>query len=191
MTVYKELQNFINEFNKNNDIDFAIDSIRIEFSKEHKLDGLKQLGIWKKLQKNSNILHKLKNRLVVDEVTSAYQLENHNIYFYNKKDPSKKYRKAEMVIFGMKQYHKEAPPHHIVEKIVNMLTYKTSKNDTNIDVCFDMKVKPNIENLKNHYYVKRYVKPDTRKPTDTYYVNDTGISMLDKIVSITRHLKTA
>lgn len=37
-----------------------IDSIRIEFQKQYKKERLDCLGNWNKLQKNSNILHKLK-----------------------------------------------------------------------------------------------------------------------------------
>jgi len=188
MNTYKELLNFINEFNKNNDVEFEIDSIRIEFSKQHKLNELKQLGNWKRLLKNSNILYKLKNRLAVDEVTSAYQLEKQNIYFYNKKDETKKYRKAEMVIFGMKQYHKEPPPHSLVEKIVNMLTFKTSKVNSNIDVCFDMKIKPKINNLKAFFELKQY-RSKSGKLTDTFYINSTYDNMIEKITIYNKALK--
>ena len=44
MNILQELENFINEFNINNNEDFAIDSIRIDFSKQHKKENLEQLG---------------------------------------------------------------------------------------------------------------------------------------------------
>ena len=52
MNTLQELENFINEFNINNNEDFAIDSIRIDFSKQHKKENLEQLGNWKKINKN-------------------------------------------------------------------------------------------------------------------------------------------
>ena len=80
MNTLQELENFINEFNLNNDEDFAIDTIRIDFSKQHKKENLEQLGNWKKINKNDKkIMNKLKKGLTDDEVTSAYQLENLNI----------------------------------------------------------------------------------------------------------------
>ena len=79
MKILQELEQFINEFNQNNNETFTIDSIRIEFQKQYKKEWLDKLGKWNKLQKNSNILHKLKKRLSDDEVTSVYQLENYSI----------------------------------------------------------------------------------------------------------------
>jgi len=103
MNTLQELEDFINEFNQDNDEDFEIDSIRVEFSKQYKQEALNRLGEWRKIKKNSNILHKLKKRLSEDEVTSAWRLEKHNIYYYNMQDKPK-YRKAELVIFGMKHF---------------------------------------------------------------------------------------
>ena len=184
MNTLQELENFINEFNINNNEDFAIDSIRIDFSKQHKKENLEQLGNWKKINKNDKkIMNKLKKRLTLDEVTSAYQLENYNIYYYNSNKDKPKYRIATMVIFGMKQYHKEPPPYQIVSKIISIL-----KNITNIDLCLDMKQKPNIELLKNHFYLKRFVTKDG-VITDTYYINDTGFLMLDKITIYNKAIK--
>ena len=185
MNTLQELENFINEFNLNNDEDFAIDSIRIDFSKQHKKENLEQLGNWKKINKNDKkIMNKLKKRLTLDEVTSAYQLENYNIYYYNSNKDKPKYRIATMVIFGMKQYHKAPPPQNIVTKIISIL-----KNITNIDLCFDMKQKPNIELLKKHFELKRYFDKKIKAYTDTYYINDTNILMIDKITIYNKAIK--
>ena len=175
MNVLQELEDFINEFNQLNDIDFEIDSIRIEFSKQYKLERLKEVGNWSKVQKNSNILHKLKKRLVVEEVTSAYRLEKQNIYYYNKRDDTKKYRNAEMVIFGIKQYHKCPPPRNLIGKILSIL-----KDVSNIDICFDMKRKPNLESLSNKFYLKQFITNDGVF-TDTYYINQTFNDMIEKV----------
>ncbi|MCT7911050.1 hypothetical protein N5912_04360 [Arcobacter lacus] len=179
MNVLKELENYINEFNKNNQIEFSIDTIRIDFKKQYKLSKLEELGEWKKIdKKDKRIMDKLKRRLRDDEVTSAYQLENYNIYFYNSNKDKPKYRIATMVIFGLKQYHKKPLPHQIVSNIISIL-----KNISNIDLCFDMKIKPNLTKLNNHFNLQRY------KLEDTYYINETNILMLDKITIYNKAIK--
>ncbi len=185
MNTLQELENFINEFNINNNEDFAIDSIRIDFSKQHKKENLEQLGNWKKINKNDKkIMNKLKKRLTLEEVTSAYQLENYNIYYYNSNKDKPKYRIATMVIFGLKQYHKAPPPQNIVTKILSIL-----KNITNIDLCLDIKQKPNLELLKKHFELKRYFDKKIKAYTDTYYINDTNILMIDKITIYNKAIK--
>ncbi len=185
MNTLQELENFINEFNQNNNEDFSIDTVRIDFSKQHKKENLEQLGSWKKINKNDKkIMAKLKKRLTLDEVTSAYQLENYNIYYYNSNKDKPKYRIATMVIFGLKQYHKEPPPQNIVTKILSIL-----KDITNIDLCFDMKQKPNLERLKKNFELKRYFDKKIRVYTDTYYINDTNILMIDKITIYNKAIK--
>lgn len=182
MNILQELEDFINDFNRNEEIDFGIDSIRIEFQKQHKLENLKEIGTWKKVGKNSDILHKLKKRLSDDEVTSAYRLEDHQVYYYNMQDKPK-YRKATLVIFGMQQYHKEAPPKEIIVKILSIL-----KNVSNIDLCFDMPYKPNYEALSRYFTLTPYRTKDGVL-TDTRYINDTGVLMLDKITMYDKAFK--
>lgn len=187
MNPLQELYNFINEFNQNNDEEFEIDTIRIEFSKQHKKEKLEELGQWKKINKNDKrIMDKLKKRLEADEVTSAYQLEKYNIYYYNSNSDKPKYRKAIMVIFGMKQYHKEPPPHQIIERIVSIL-----KNISNIDLCLDIKQKPNIQALSNIYELKQYFDKKIKAYTDTYYINKTNILMIDKVTIYNKALKNS
>ena len=183
MNTLQEIQDFINEFNTNNDENFIIDSIRINFSKQHKKDKLEELGNWQRLQKNSNILHKLKKRLLDNEITSVMRLENHNIYYYNSNKDKPKYRTATMVIFGLKQYHKDPPPQQIVNKIISIL-----KNITNIDLCLDLQYKPNIELLKKYYYLKQFITKNGLY-TDTYYINDTRVLMIEKITIYNKAIK--
>lgn len=174
MNILQELEDFINEFNQKNDVDFSIDSIRIEFQKQHKLESLKELGKWRKVGKNSDILHKLKKRLTDDEVTSAYRLAYHPVYYYNMQDKPK-YRKATLVIFGMKQYHKAPPSKEIIVKILSIL-----KDITNIDLCLDMPYKPNYEALSRYFILTPYRTKDGIL-TETRYINDTGVLMLEKV----------
>jgi hypothetical protein len=89
-----------------------------------------------------------------------------------------------MVIFGMKQYKKEPPPQHLVSKIITIL-----KDITNIDLCLDIKQKPNIELLKKHFELKRYFDKRIKAYTDTYYINDTNILMIDKICIYNKAIK--
>lgn len=169
-----EIREYISEFNSDNNIDFEIDTIRVKFSKQHKLETLNSLGKWHKLTKSSNILYKLKQRLNDDEVTSVYRLENLNIYYYNERTPPK-YRNAMLVIFGMEQYHKASPPKELISKILSVL-----KNVTNLDVCFDTSIKPDLNKLKEYFYITQYINKDGVF-TNTHYINDTGVLMLEKI----------
>jgi len=175
MNILISLENYIKEFNTYHNIEFSIDSIRIEFSKQYKLDKLKAVGTWKKINKNSNILHKLKKRLVENELTSAHRLENENIYYFNSNKDKPQYRKAELIIFGMQQYHKEPPPRDIIIQILSIL-----KDVSNIDICYDMKQKPNIKALQNKFKVNQYISKDGIF-TNTYYINETNIDMIERI----------
>ena len=184
MGTLQQLQDFISEFNQNNEIDFEIDSIRIAFSKQHKKEKLDALGSWHKINKNDKkIMEKLKKRLAVDEVTSAYQLDDLNIYYYNKKDITKKYRKAEMVIFGLTQYHKDPPPHQVVNKIISIL-----KDISSVDICFDMKEKPNIDNLSKYFDLTQY-RTKNSVLTNTFYINETFNEMIETIVIYDKQYK--
>ncbi len=188
---YKNCTSYIQEFNKNNQISMNIDTIRIKFNKQHKLEELKALGNWHKLDKsNSQIKNKLIARLDLEELTSVYQLENHNIYFYNSREDRPKYRKATLIIFGMKQYHKSPPPKSIIERLFNLLTFGTSKNDINLDICYDMETKPNIENLSKYFKLSQYWN-GKGKISDTFYINDTSILMLDKICIYNKAIKNS
>jgi len=187
MNILTEIENFINEFNKLEDEDFNIDSIRIEFNKQRKLQRLKELGNWCKIDKNNQtILAKLKKRLTDNEITSAYRLEKYNIYYYNKRDTqTNKYRSAELVIFGIKQYHKEPPPRELTSKILSIL-----KDVSNIDLCLDIQYKPNLEKLKQLFTLEPYIT-DTGVVTDTRYINKPEITMIEKIIIYNKQIKNS
>jgi len=184
MEILEELEEFINEFNQDNSVDFSIDSIRVEFSKKYKLEPLQELGEWKKLKKNSNILFKLKKRLIHDEITTAYQLEKHNIYFYNMQD-APKYRKAIMVIFGLKQYHQEPPPRTLVSRILTIL-----KDVTNLDVCLDVPYQPKLEKFRRNYILDQYITPKGVK-TQTHYINNPHIMGIEKVTIYNKGFKNS
>ena len=182
MNILQELEDFIKEFNQDKGEDFSIDSIRIEFSKQHKQDDLKELGNWSKIKKSSNILAKLKKRLTDNEITSAWRLEDHNIYYYNMQD-APKYRRATLVIFGMKQYHKAPPPRELISKALGIM-----KNVSNIDICLDLPYKPNLEALSKYFTLTPFITSDG-VITDTSYINNTGITMIDKITIYNKGFK--
>ena len=75
----------------------------------------------------------------------------------------------------MKQYHKEPPKRELIIKLLSIL-----KNASNIDICLDLPYKPNLEALKKHFDVKQYFTKE-RVPTDTYYINNPFINMIEKI----------
>lgn len=189
MNILKELEDFIQDFNTLNDVDFNIDSVRVEFSKQYKLEELKKVGEWTKLKKNSPLIPKLKKRLLFDEVTSAYRYGDENIYFYNSNKDKPKYRKAVLVIFGMQQYHKDPPPRGVISNILQIM-----KDVSSIDVCLDLPYKPNLEAVKRYFELTPFITCNG-VATGTNYINDTGIPMLDTIVfynkafknGITRH----
>ncbi len=183
MNILQELEELINDFNSSNNEDFSIDSIRVEFSKQYKLPQLQELGEWTKIQKNSPLLPKLKKRLLDDEITSAYRYGKENIYYYNSNRDKPKYRKAVLVIFGMKQYHKNPPPRGLISKVLQIM-----KDVSSIDVCLDLPYKPNLECLSQHYTLTPYITKDGIV-TDTRYINDTGMLMLDTIVFYNKAFK--
>lgn len=175
MDILAEIEDYINTYNISHSSDFMIDTLRVEFSKQHKLDKLKRVGKWHKLKKNSHILHKLKKRLAKDEVTSAYQLESYNIYFYNKSVDKPKYRRAELVIFGLSQYHKEPPPRSLISELLTIL-----KSASSVDICYDMHSKPDYEALSLHYELTPYISKDG-VITDTRYINEIYEPLIETI----------
>ncbi len=182
MNILAELEEFINEFNSLNNEAFNIDSIRVEFQKQHKLKELQELGNWSKIGKNSSLLSKLKKRLLSNEITSVWRLEKENIYYYNMQDPPK-YRGATLVIFGMKQYHKHTPKKELVSQLLQIM-----KDVSSIDICLDIPYKPNLKELSKYFILTPYITKNG-VVTDTRYINDTSVPMLDTIVFYNKALK--
>ncbi len=183
ITPLQELEAFIEDFNGRLDEDFSIDSIRIEFSKQHKKKKLDEVGKWDKIAKNSPLLPKLQKRLLDGEISTVWRLENYNIYYYNMRDKPK-YRKATLVIFGLKQYHKEPPPKEITSKLLEIM-----KDVSNIDICIDLPYKPNLEALGRYFLITPYLHHGI--VTDTHYINTPHILMMDKIVIYNKAFKNS
>jgi hypothetical protein len=174
MDILTTLNNYLNEYNTDNNKTFSIDTIRCEFQKTYKLNKLKQLGEWTKLKVNENILTKLKKQR--DDITSVYRLKGYDIYYYNSNIDKPQYRKATLVIFGMSQYHKTPPPKELISEILQII-----KDVTEVDICIDNNTKPNYDKLKNYYKLTPYF--------DTRYINDTHILTVDKICIYNKQFK--
>ena len=173
--IFEEIENYLNDFNQDHGIDLAIDTIRIEFSKQHKKEALEILGHWHKVTPSSNISAKLKKRLKEDEITSAYQLDKENIYYFNSSTPPK-YRRAIMVIFGMKQYTSSTPSTHTIKSILSTL-----KDVSELDVCYDTPTPPTLEELSKRFNLTHY--------KDSVYINTPNIQMIEKVIIYNKALK--
>ena len=173
--ILQEIENYLNDFNQDHGTDFAIDTIRIEFSKQHKKEALDILGNWHKVTPSSNISAKLKKRLKDDEITSAYQLDKENVYYFNSSTPPK-YRRAIMVIFGMKQYTSSAPSIHTIKSILSTL-----KDVSELDVCYDTPTPPTLDELAKRFNLTHY--------KDSVYINTPNIQMIEKVIIYNKALK--
>lgn len=173
MDILTALYNYLNEFNNDNNKSYDIDTIRINYLKSSKQSKLNQLGEWKKLTTNENILKKLKKKR--NDITSMHRLKGYDIYYYNVVDKPQ-YRKATLVIFGMSQYHKNPPPRELIDKILKIL-----KDVTEVDICLDNNKVPNYDELSKHYSLTPFF--------DTRYINNTDLLMVEKVVIYNKQFK--
>ncbi len=180
MSILTKLEDYLKEF----EFDFKIDTLRIDFIKSSKKDKLDSIGNWNKIKPTHQLFLKLKRRYKAEELTTVYQLENHNIYYFNSK--KKNYNFATLVMFGLFQYHKPPPPDEIINSILKIMqsSVKRGRNLLNIDICYDIKAIPNIEALNKFYYLTDY-----KKQGSTFYINDTNILSMDRICIYNKALK--
>jgi hypothetical protein len=180
LNIISKLEDYLKEF----ELDFKIDTLRIDFIKSSKKDKLNSIGRWNKIKPNHQLFLKLKRRYEAEELTTVYQLENYNIYYFNSK--KKNYNFATLVMFGLFQYHKALPPVKIVNSILSIMqsSVKRGRNLLNIDICFDMKSIPDIEALKKYYYLTDY-----KKQGNSFYINDTKILSMDRVCIYNKALK--
>lgn len=180
MGILSQLENYLKEF----ELDFQIDTLRIDFIKSSKKDRLNSIGRWNKIKPNHQLFLKLKRRYENEELTTVYQLESYNIYYYNSR--KKDYKLATLVVFGMKQFHRAPPPAEIINSILSIMqsSVKRGRNLLNIDICFDMKYIPDIEALKKFYHLTDY-----KKQGNSFYINSTNILSMDRICIYNKALK--
>jgi hypothetical protein len=164
----------LERFNLSNQTNLNIDTLRFEYNKQYKHSKVKSLGEWLKLTDKHLLYQKLIKRLTAKELTSVYRLINEAIYYFNCSNPPK-YRKAIMIIFGITQPNKE-PNHDLINKITSLLPI------TSLDICSDSPFEPNIDNLSRAFILTKY-------DDNTYYINDTGYPLLDKITIYNKQVK--
>jgi hypothetical protein len=180
LNIISKLEDYLKEF----ELDFKIDTLRIDFIKSSKKSKLDSIGSWNKIKPTHQLFLKLKRRYEAEELTTVYQLENYNIYYFNSK--KKNYNFATLVMFGLFQYHKAPPPAEIINSILSIMqsSVKRGRNLLNIDICYDTKAIPNIEALKKYYYLTDY-----KKQGNSFYINDTKILSMDRVCIYNKALK--
>ena len=180
MSILSKLEEYLKEF----ELDFEIDTLRIDFIKSSKKDKLNSIGSWNKIKPTHQLFLKLQRRYEAKEITTVHQLENYNIYYFNSR--KKDYKLSTLVLFGLFQPHKAPPPAEITNSILNILqsSVKRGKNLLNIDICYDMKSIPDIGTLKQFYYLTDY-----RNQGNTFYINSTNILSMDRICIYNKALK--
>ena len=180
MTILSKLENYLKEF----ELDFEIDTLRIDFIKSSKKSKLESVGRWNKIKPNHQLFLKLKRRYEAEELTTVYQLESYNIYYFNSR--KKDYKLSTLVLFGLFQPHKAPLPAEITNSILSIMqsSVKRGRNLLNIDICYDMKSIPDIGTLKQFYYLTDY-----RNQGNTFYINSTNILSMDRICIYNKALK--
>lgn len=122
----------------------AIDTIRASFLKNRvtrkhytKIELLKNIaknhGLkWRKMQDTKEI--KVSNRYEFRglKITELYELENLSIFYATTKAPNECRQRAVIEFYGLKQYHKPAPPFDLVAELLGAVN-----NVSSIDLCFD------------------------------------------------------
>ena len=122
----------------------ALDTIRASFLKNRitrkhytKIELLKNIakahGLkWRKMQDTKEI--KISNRYEFRglKITELYELENLSIFYATTKAPNECRQRAVIEFYGLKQYHKPAPPFDLVAELLGAVN-----NVSSIDLCFD------------------------------------------------------
>jgi len=122
----------------------AVDTIRASFLKNRitrkhytKIELLKSIakahGLkWRKMQDTKEI--KISNRYEFRglKITELYELENLSIFYATTKAPNECRQRAVIEFYGLKQYHKPAPPFDLVAELLGAVN-----NVSSVDLCFD------------------------------------------------------
>ena len=122
----------------------AIDTVRESFLKNRvtrkhytKIELLKSIakayGLkWRKMQDTKEI--KISNSYEFRglKITELYELENLSIFYATTKAPNDCRQRAVIEFYGLKQYHKPAPPFDLVAELLGAVN-----NVSSVDLCFD------------------------------------------------------
>ena len=153
----------------------ALDTIRASFLKNRitrkhytKIELLKSIakahGLkWRKMQDTKEI--KISNRYEFRglKITELYELENLSIFYATTKAPNECRQRAVIEFYGLKQYHKPAPPFDLVAELLSAVN-----NVSSVDLCFD---RPEPFNLDVF---------DKAQIGDTTYLK-TGLTALERV----------
>lgn len=181
-SILLSINEYIKSYNLTSVNEWNIDTIRINFSKQYKLERLKQIGSWHKIKSSSKISIKLKKMILnKKEFKSIYQLNDKNIYYYTVDD--KQHRKAVLVIFGITQYNEDNTLRGFDMVTVDKLLH-TLKNVDSVDLCIDFDTPPNKDVIYDLFKIE-----DTRVRFETIYINKTNILMCDKICIYNKQFK--
>jgi len=181
-----DIYNVVNEFNERYSFEFDIDTIRLSFNRTYLREKLNKVGQWHKLAESNRMLINARKREKNPKLTYVYQLGKYNIHRYHFQD-RKKYQKAKLVIFGLKQYYKnmnvKKNPQNMIDQVVSVVanSVKSNKNTIEIDICWDMPYQPKIKRLEKNYLLKQYIDKSGRT-TDTYYINSPDLLGINRVV---------
>ena len=169
----KEIETYLQEINSCTMQKIHIDTLRYNFDRRYKLEALREVGEWIKVSKNTPLYKKLKKRVSDAEIKTAYTLKEHNsIYYYNLTRGTYRDRSV-LVIYGLKQYHKEAPPREVITSIDKIL-----KRVDEVDICIDTEAAPQMQHIKRIHPPKKI----DRGRGVTYYFNNLHNERVDRIV---------
>ena len=121
-----------------------IDTIRASFFKNavtkkrfSKIELLKSIakahGLkWRKMQDTKEIKIAGRYEFRGLKITDLYELENLSIFYATTKAPNDCRQKAIIEFYGLRQYHKPAPPPHLISELLDAIN-----NVSSIDLCYD------------------------------------------------------
>ncbi len=121
-----------------------IDTIRASFFKNavtkkrfSKMELLKSIaknhGLkWRKMQDAKEIKIARRYEFRGLKITDLYELENLSIFYATTKAPNDCRQKAVIEFYGLRQYHKPAPPLDLIAELLDAVN-----NVSSIDLCYD------------------------------------------------------
>ena len=143
-----------------------IDTIRASFFKNaitkkrfSKIELLKSIakahGLkWRKMQDTKEIKIAGRYEFRGLKIINIYELEDLSIFYATTKSPNSCDKKAVIEFYGLRQYHKPAPPLDLIAELLDAVN-----NVSSIDLCYDSRTPFNLDAFKiirhgNTAYVK-------------------------------------
>lgn len=167
-----------------------IDTIRASFfknrvTKKHhtKIELLKSIaknhGLkWRKMQDAKEIKIAGRYEFRGLKITDFYELEDLSIFYATTKAPNDCRHKAVIEFYGLRQYHKPAPPLDLIAELLDAIN-----NVSSIDLCYDSHTPFNLDAFKIiRYGSTAYVKAEFGVLQRIYFYdkalkNDLGFSL--------------